>query len=617
MPLPSRLTVALLIAASAFPAVPAAGAAGGRPAEIIVRYRPGVSKQVRAAVRGRLDARLAHPVKGLARTEVLTAGGDASTEELLEDLNARPEVLYAEPNHRYKAFLTPNDPLFSSTWGLHNTGQSGGVADADIDAPEAWDVTTGDPGVTVAVVDTGVDLDHPDLLGNLVPGWDFVGGDASPDDGHGHGTHVSGTIGAVGDNGTGVAGVAWDASIMPLKALDDSGFGDADDVAAAFVYAGEQGARVVNASLGGPFSQTIADAVAASPGTLFVVAAGNSGSNNDVSPAYPCNLTASNLICVAATTRTDALASFSSYGKTSVDVGAPGKSIVSTVPPEVVGASYASSDGTSMATPHVVGAAVLIWSAIPGATVEGVKKVLLQSADPLSALSGKTVSGGRLNVAAALDLATRAPDPPTPSVSRVQKARTFPVGWSSWSIQGIPGYDTRYRGSTLGQDLPSEPSDWLNGTSQSGASFPGKAGRTYCFSARISPDGEWGQERCTIVPADDRVLARAGTWSTRTASRFYLGSASKSRRRGSTLTLSGIRAKDLSLVASRCRRCGTVKVRWNGTTLRKIKLTASSTKRTRIISVASFGAPRTGTLTIKVVSRDRTVLIEGMAVGAG
>lgn len=616
MRVPSRLLVAVLALAVAGVA-PAAARPEEGPTEVIVRYRPGVSKAVRASVRGRVQAQLAHPVKGLARTEVLSVEEGTSASDLVAELNARPEVLYAEPNRRYRAFLTPNDPLFPSTWGIHNTGQSGGTADADIDAPEAWDIETGDPAVTVAVVDTGADLDHPDLADNLVPGWDFVGGDGTPDDGHGHGTHVSGTIGALGNNGAGVAGVAWDVSIMPLKALDDGGSGFVDDVAAAFAYAGDQGADVVNASLGGPYSQLIADAVAGAPDTMFVVAAGNSASNNDTSPAYPCNLTALNLICVAATNRADDLASFSNYGKSSVDLGAPGKSIVSTVPPEVVGNSYASSDGTSMASPHVAGAAALIWSAVPGATLAGVKKVLLDTADPLASLSGKTVTGGRLNVADALELAGRPPAPPASSVSAVQRGKTFTVRWSTWSIQNIGGYDTRVRSSALGQDLPPDPSPWLTETPGSSASFAGVPGGTYCFSARVSPDGDWGQERCTIVPADDTVLVRSGRWSSRTDAAYYLGSASRTRHRGSTLTLADIRAKDLSLVASRCRRCGTVKVRWNGTTLRRIELTASSTKRKRIISVASFGAPRTGTLKIKVVSRKRPVLIEGMAIGAG
>lgn len=260
------------------------------------------------------------------------------------------EVLYAEPNFIYRASVVPDDTHFPFLWGLNQT------SDADIDAPEAWDVTTGSSAVVVAVVDTGVADDHPDLASNIwtnageaagtagvdddangfiddVQGWDWVAGDASPRDLNGHGTHVAGTIGAQGNDGFGVAGVAWDVSLMPLRVLDADGFGSTADITDAFTYAGANGADVVNASLGGGgFSQAMKDAIDGAPSTLFVIAAGNDSANNDTTPAYPCSYTSSNIVCVAATDDLDALAGFSNFGATSVDLGAPGDGILSDQP---------------------------------------------------------------------------------------------------------------------------------------------------------------------------------------------------------------------------------------------------------------------------------------------
>jgi subtilisin family serine protease len=252
--------------------------------------------------------------------------------------------------------------MFGSLWGLHNTGQAvnghaAGTDDKDIDAPEAWDRNKGSMSTVVAVVDSGVAWDHPDLSPNIwsnadeiagngvdddgngkiddVRGWDFVDGDNNPWDYEGHGTHVAGTIAARGNNGVGVTGVAWQASIMALRAADALGFASNATVTDAFTYAAANGARVVNASLGGfAQSQAMSDAIADNPSTLFVVAAGNDERDNDATPDYPCNYTAANLICVAATDNKDALASFSNYGVTSVDLAAPGVDIDSARPHE-------------------------------------------------------------------------------------------------------------------------------------------------------------------------------------------------------------------------------------------------------------------------------------------
>jgi len=346
-------------------------------------------------------------------------------------LDASPSVEHFERDVLQQLKAVPNDPSFGRLWGLDNTGQTGGRSDADIDAPEAWNISTGSASVVVGVIDTGVDYSHPDLRANMwrnpgevagngvdddhngfvddVYGYDFANNDADPMDDNSHGTHVAGTIGAVGNDGVGVAGVNWTSSIMALKFLSGTGSGYTSDAVRAVNYATMMrtrygvNVRVTNNSWGGGgFSQSLADAVAASgsAGILFVAAAGNDGTNNDTSPHYPSNLSASNVLSVAATDSTDALATFSNYGATTVDLAAPGVSIYSTVP----GNRYASYSGTSMATPHVAGVAALAWSVAPNATVAEVRNAILQGADRLASLQGKMVTGGRLNAASTLRL---------------------------------------------------------------------------------------------------------------------------------------------------------------------------------------------------------------------
>ncbi len=299
-------------------------------------------------------------------------------EEALAILRGNPLVEYAEPNYIVRALATfpndppfdPGDPNYGKLWGLHNTGQPvngiPGTSDADIDAPEAWDIHTGSSDVVIAVIDTGVAYNHPDLddgtqrniwindvelngiLGfdddgngyvDDVRGWDFVGEDNDPTDYHFHGTHVSGTIAAIGNNATGITGVNWLASIMPLRIFGVSGYGDTAKAIEAITYAADNGARVINASWGGgDFSQALYDAIsyANDTGCLFVAAAGNGGDDgigddNDQDPFYPASYDLPNIISVAATDHNDNLASFSNYGATSVDVGAPGVNILSSI----------------------------------------------------------------------------------------------------------------------------------------------------------------------------------------------------------------------------------------------------------------------------------------------
>jgi subtilisin family serine protease len=330
---------------------------------------------------------------------------------------------------------TPNDPSYPQLWGLNNTGQSGGTPDADIDAPEAWDTQTGNPNQVIGVIDTGVDYNHPDLVGNIwtnpgeiagdgidndnngyvddVRGWDFAYNDNNPSDVDGHGTHVSGTIAAKGNNGVGVVGVNWNAKILPLKFLDDTGSGSTSNAILALNYATAKGVKITNNSWGGGgYSQGLYDAIntAGQQGALFIAAAGNEGRNTDLSPAYPASYNLPNIISVAATDRNDAVPIFSNYGLTTVDLGAPGVEIYSTTP----GANYGYKTGTSMASPHVTGGAALVWAQNPTWTAQEVKNRLLQTTDPIPALSGRTVSGGRLNVNNALGGSTPPPPPPPP-----------------------------------------------------------------------------------------------------------------------------------------------------------------------------------------------------------
>ena len=339
------------------------------PGELIVRYKPGTAASERSSLNAAQDARVRRGLE-LPRAYLLRLPEDRDVRAAQRAYERDPNVQYAEPNHILQLSATPNDPGFHPPyqwmWGLHNTGQDvfgtgPGTADADIDAPEAWDQTTGSSAVTVGVTDSGVAYDHPDLAGNIwqnpgesgsgketnnidddgngkvddFRGWDFAENNNDPMDFTGHGTHVAGTIGATGNNGEGVPGVNWSVRIAPLQVCSPNPFVscNAAALADAFVYAGQKGMQVVNASLGTlTFVQSIGDAIANAPNTLFVFAAGNSNSDNDTTPNYPCQHSSPNIICVAATDKNDNRASFSNYGDVSVDLAAPGHLIASTSP---------------------------------------------------------------------------------------------------------------------------------------------------------------------------------------------------------------------------------------------------------------------------------------------
>src|SRR5687768_2655834 len=387
-------------------AAPAAGTkpkAKAVPGELIVGFEEGVSDAERRQLLRRVGA---GEKRRFGRIRSALVGVSPSRRDtVLAELRADPLVRYAEPNYLLETAAVPNDPLFNRLWGLSNTGQfvNGwpGTPDADADVDAAWSVTTGDPGVVVAVIDTGVDQSHPDLAANtwVNPGencdgcradhvdndgngyvddwrgWDFSNGDNNPADDQGHGTHVAGTIGAVGNNGAGVVGVNWNVGLMALKFLGSDGSGTTADAVSAILYAAANGADVLNNSwAGGDFSQSLLEAIefADARDALFVAAAGNDGTDNDAAPTYPASYDVPNVLAVAASDSNDRHAFFSNFGKRSVDVSAPGVNIYSTWP----GSSYQYASGTSMAAPHAAGIAALVEAAQPGASDVGVKTLL-------------------------------------------------------------------------------------------------------------------------------------------------------------------------------------------------------------------------------------------------
>ncbi|WP_120796899.1 S8 family serine peptidase [Thiocapsa rosea] len=421
------------------------GGAAGPPAfaedRVLVKFKPGLSAaQVTDALARahKIPAVLTRKARFFDTTVVGVSAAKTDIPIIVKAIAAWPEVEYAEPDYVVHAAVLPNDTMFSSLWGLRNTGQTGGTPGADINATEAWDTFTGDATVVVGVIDTGIDYNHPDLAANMwvnpgeipgngidddgngyiddIHGINAITGSGNPMDDQSHGTHCAGTIGAVGNNSRGVVGVAWNVKLMALKFLDAGGYGYTSDAVEALEYATRMKTDYnVNIKItsnswgGGGYSQSLADAITASDaaGILFVAAAGNSSVDTDTYPHYPSSFQIPNVISVASSDHMDALSWFSNYGATSVHLAAPGSDIYSTVP----GNSYASYSGTSMATPHVAGAAALLWGYEPGFSLADVKSTLLNTVDTGAAFIGRTVTGGRLNLKSALNC-----DPGTPMV---------------------------------------------------------------------------------------------------------------------------------------------------------------------------------------------------------
>lgn len=468
------------------------------PDRVIVKYRPGATANRGIELGAAVGAQMIQQLPSI-NAEVMTVPEGWDVEETVRWYEGQFGVEYAEPDYLVYPIetlasppkslfgntpplpfaTTPDDPRYSEQWALHNTGQTSGRDDADIDAPEAWDLTKGNDTIIVGVIDTGVQVAHPDLLANIwvntgetagdsidndgngyvddINGWDFANNDASVYDDpdiDDHGTHVAGTIGAATNNALGISGVAWNVKIMALKFLHNGG--STSNAITAIEYAQANGAHMTTNSWGGGgASQALQDAIEASgaAGMLFMAASGNSGLDADATPMYPAAYPSDNIVSVNATDHNDDLASFSNYGLTSTDMGAPGVAILSTIPD----GAYASFSGTSMATPHVTGVAVLVHAMFPSLTHLEVKERLLWSGDPVDALVGKSVTGRRLNAYNALeedsippnavaDLAV-GPDPASMAITPLA-GTSLRLQWTAPGDDGATGtaggYDLRY-----------------------------------------------------------------------------------------------------------------------------------------------------------------------------
>jgi subtilisin family serine protease len=399
-----RSLLALAAAATLLPA----NAARADEGDIIVQREPGLDRKEQRELRKDAGVELVTELS-IERTE-LVAPKHGDVAAALADLRDDAGVVYAAPDRLMRVAAAPTVYGWTTLWALENP------YDTDIDAMSAWQRSLG-AGATVAIVDTGIMADHADLAPQIVEGgYDFVDDDPVPDDGNGHGTHVAGTLAASGLAESPVIGVAPEAKILPLRVLGDDGSGWTSDIAEAFDYAGDLGIRIVNASLGGGGDDPVMNAViAAHPNTLYVVAAGNDGVNNDSTSeaSYPCAAPQANILCVGATEKHDERAMFSNYGATTVDLFAPGFSIRSTT---ITPFLYGYKSGTSMAAPHVAGAAALALAANPSATAEQLKWALMASVDGKSALAGLAVTGGRLNADVAVAAITGGPLP-TPTAT--------------------------------------------------------------------------------------------------------------------------------------------------------------------------------------------------------
>ncbi len=410
------------------------------PGEYVVRLKPNMMEMSTQALSKTLGAYVKSTIPS-QNIVVVKKPVFESTLSAVKTLALNPNVDIAEPNYIYRASRTSDDPMFGNLWGMKNIGQkdsSGkeGVAGVDIGAEQAWDIATGSDQMVVAVIDTGIDFNHPDLVANLwtneaeakgmvgvdddnngvvddIHGYNAITGTGNAQDDQGHGSHCAGTIGAKGNDGKGIVGVNWDVKLMAVKFLSAEGSGTLEDAVKAIDYATKMGAKVMSNSWGGGgFSQALFDVIKKTneTGAIFIAAAGNDNNNNDSRPSYPATYDVPNMISVAAIDNKGAKASFSSYGKRTVHVGAPGVNVYSST-----GGAYASWSGTSMATPHVAGIAALVWSHESALTNVELKNRILATARPIAGLKGKTRTGGLANAFYALTNQTPEPDANDPA----------------------------------------------------------------------------------------------------------------------------------------------------------------------------------------------------------
>lgn len=404
--------------------------------EVVVKYRPG-----HRATQG-----MTYRTMALANTVVVKVPDNQTVPETVAKLKSDPNVEIAEPNYKYHALATPNDPMFDQLWGIKKIG-----------APAVWDTSYGDANILVGVVDSGVDYNHEDLKGKVIKGPDTANNDSDPMDDVGHGTHVSGTIAAIGNNSKGVIGIAPNVKIIAVKGLGNNGQGDVSTIADGIIKAQQLGARVINLSLGGPEDSSVMknaiDQVTAK-GVLVVVAGGN---DNTTAATYPAAY--SNVLAVGATDQNDKRTSFSNYGNY-IDIAAPGLNIMSSTE-----GTYKSESGTSMACPHVVGAAAMLLSKNPSLTADQVRKTLIDNADPCTGFNSgvkrlnllkayNAISGGQ-NTGGGGGGTTPSPDTQAPTVpsglTTNPGSNTVQLAWQpSTDNTAVAGYRIFRNGTAVG-----------------------------------------------------------------------------------------------------------------------------------------------------------------------
>ena len=400
-----------------------------RNGRLLAKARAGADAAALRAVEGSAGARLERTFRSLPGLEVLQFDGARSVKAQIARLMASGLYDFVEPDRIVRPAVVPNDPDFQYQWNLNNTGQDGGTPGADIKAEAGWALQETAGSVIVAVIDSGIRVTHEDLAANIwknpSPGSDGYTGDVNginatfpqtepgngnPNDDFFHGTMVAGIIGAVGNNSTGVAGVAWSVQLMPLKFIAADGFGSGSGEIACIDYAIAHGAQIINGSFGGDQpseAEFYAIEQAREAGIIVVVAAGNDSINADTGYDYPAGYLLDNIVTVAATTNTDALSSYSNFGPGTVDLAAPGDNIATTF--NSSDSAYASGSGTSFAAPHVAGTLALLKAHFPSDSYRQLINRVLSAADPLPGLSGRVQTGGRLDLAAALGTTSNAP----------------------------------------------------------------------------------------------------------------------------------------------------------------------------------------------------------------